>query len=71
MEEKDPTWADSLRLVGGLGFQVAIPLVLFALGGRWLDTRFDASPLFFMSGVAMSIIISSIVIAVKIRKLIK
>lgn len=33
------------------GLQFAVALVLFALGGDWLDDRFGTGPLFLLLGV--------------------
>lgn len=33
------------------GLQFAVALVLFALGGDWLDDRFGTAPLFLLLGV--------------------
>jgi len=34
----------------GIGLQFAVALVLFLLGGQWLDRRFDTSPAFVVAG---------------------
>jgi F0F1-type ATP synthase assembly protein I len=52
----------SLGLVGNLGFQIAAPLILFAVVGRALDVRFHTSPWFLLGGILLSIILSSIAI---------
>jgi len=51
-----------LGIVWTIGFMVAVPLVGFALLGRYADKAFNSSPLFFLSGVVISIIVSSILI---------
>jgi len=35
-----------------IGIQLAITILLFVLGGNWLDARFDKSPLFLIIGTA-------------------
>jgi len=42
--------SDLFRL-SGLGLQFAVTVGVFALGGRWLDTRFGASPWCLLAGV--------------------
>ena len=37
--------------LSGLGLQMGIVLILFALGGNWLDERLGTSPLFLLVGV--------------------
>ncbi len=42
-----------------LGYVVAIPIVLLALGGRMIDKKLDSSPWFLLLGVVSAIIIST------------
>ncbi|MBI4250483.1 AtpZ/AtpI family protein [Candidatus Uhrbacteria bacterium] len=58
-----------LGIVWTIGFMVAVPLVGFALLGRYADKAFNSSPLFFLSGVVVSIIVSSILIFRKTMQL--
>jgi len=41
----------SVGSFAGIGIQFAVSLVLFLLGGQWLDRRFDTSPAFVVGGV--------------------
>lgn len=50
---------DSLGLAWELGYTIAIPLVVFALLGRFLDQHFHRSPLFLLIGIFLAFIISS------------
>jgi F0F1-type ATP synthase assembly protein I len=43
-----------------LGYSIAIPLVLFALGGRLLDRHYGTSPLFLLIGVLVSLVSTSL-----------
>lgn len=54
-----------------LGYIIAIPLVGFALLGRYLDTWSGLSPLFLLLGMLLAIASSSIVIYRKISVLLK
>lgn len=69
--EKEPSWADSFKLVGQLGFEIALPLVGFALGGRWLDTRLGSSPALLLIGMAVAVFLSTVLVARKIKKMIE
>lgn len=69
--DKEPSLADSMRLVGQLGFEIALPLVGFAFGGRWLDQRFNTSPTFLLLGMALAVILSTLLVAYKIKQLLK
>lgn len=53
-----------------LGYSIAVPLIVLALAGRFLDKKFDSSPFLFLSGVFISIIISTTVVYLKATKLI-
>lgn len=50
----------ALNFAWELGYIIALPLVIFALGGRFLDKYFNSSPLFLIAGLIFSFIISSI-----------
>jgi len=54
-----------------LGYTMALPLVFLALAGRFIDRRFDSSPLFLLIGIFLSIIISSIAIYRKAAAILK
>lgn len=72
MPESQEGWRGIVRtlsLVGNLGFQIAIPLVLFAVTGRVLDRKFDASPWFLLGGIFVSIIVSSFLVIKRILPL--
>lgn len=49
IEQQDEAPSTSGYATAGLQFAVA--LVLFALGGDWLDDRFGTGPLFLLLGV--------------------
>ena len=57
-----------IALVFELGYTIAVPLVLFALGGRFIDRHFGTSPLFLLVGIFLSLIGSSYLIYKIIRK---
>ena len=68
-KEKNQLW-EALSLAWELGYAIAIPLVVLALGGRWLDRKFDTSPWMLLVGVIVSIPISTAVIYMKMVKII-
>lgn len=66
-----PEWSSTWRalaIAGELGYTIAIPIVLFALGGRMLDLRWGTSPWLLLAGIFLAIVVSGFVIARKIRK---
>lgn len=48
----------SLSLVSYIGISTAIPLVVFGLGGRYLDSKYQSSPKLFIVGIAIAAVIS-------------
>ena len=61
---------EALGLAWEMGYTIAVPLVAFALGGRFLDYKLGTSPWMLLVGVIVSIPISTIVIYLKIAKII-
>ncbi len=43
-----------------MGYTIALPIVLLALGGRLLDKRLGTSPIFLLIGILASLAISTI-----------
>lgn len=50
-------WAASLRLIG-VGWFIAISILLGILGGLWLDNRFATKPLFVIIGLILGITVA-------------
>ncbi len=61
----------ALGLAWELGYVIALPLVIFALVGRWLDHRWGTSPLMILVGVVVAFIITSIWLATKLKEITK
>lgn len=61
----------AIQLAWELGYAIAVPLVLLALGGRFLDKKLDSSPWFLIAGILISIAISSYIVYKKVIKIIK
>lgn len=53
-----------------VGSAIAIPLVVFALGGRVLDRNFDTGHLFLIVGLLLSLISTGIIIYKKVKNFI-
>lgn len=51
-----------------IGFAIIIPLVIFALGGRLLDKKFDTAPIFMLLGLLISLVFTGISIYKKTKK---
>lgn len=50
-------WLMALRLIG-IGWYVALSIVLPAGGGLWLDTRLNSRPLFTLVGLGIGIVVA-------------
>ena len=68
-EQKTRLWLFALGLVGQLGFMIAVPIALFALGGSLLDKTLETSPVFLLGGVLLASIITAVWIAQRTRTL--
>lgn len=61
MEEKNKdqqSWS-ALSLAWSLGYLIAVPLVILALAGRYLDKKLNTAPWLLLAGILISISISS------------
>ncbi len=54
-----------------LGWQIAIPLVVFALAGRFADRYFNTSPWLLVAGVVIAATSSTYLIYRKVAKILK
>ncbi|MEK7123233.1 MAG: AtpZ/AtpI family protein [Patescibacteria group bacterium] len=69
--QKDDNRAQVFGLALQMGYLIAIPLVVFALVGRWFDRLFGSSPLFFLIGVFLAITASTVLVYRKTTALLK
>lgn len=58
-KQKSAMWL-ALDIAYELGYLIALPIVVLGFGGAFLDKKFGTSPLFILSGIALSFIITSI-----------
>ncbi len=61
----------ALGMAWELGYTIAVPLVIFALAGRWADGRFHTKPWLFLAGVVLAIIATSILLVRKFTRIIR
>jgi len=61
----------ALNFAWHLGYTIVVPLLVLALGGRYLDLKFDSSPLLFLVGIVLSVIVTSIWLVVKMSQFTK
>lgn len=60
-----------IALAWELGYTIAVPLVVFALVGRFADTYFNSSPWLLLGGILLSIFVSSFLVYKKTVKILK
>lgn len=61
----------ALKLAWDLGWVIVIPLVLFALAGRYADKKFGTSPWLLLGGMALAIVLTTILLVRKFSRLMK
>lgn len=62
-------WVFALRIIGDFGVTIAVPIVAFALLGKWLDGRFGTRPYLLIVGFVLAAIISGRLIYTKAKRL--
>jgi len=70
VEKKPSSWS-ALGFAWELGYSIVIPLVLFALGGRYLDKQLGTSPWLLLAGLAISLALTSFIVYHKVTKELK
>lgn len=58
-------------LLGQLGYVIAVPLVILALFGRFIDKKYDTSPWFLIVGMFLALIISTFWVYKKTMEIMK
>jgi F0F1-type ATP synthase assembly protein I len=69
-EPQTSSWS-ALGFAWELGYSIVIPLVLFALGGRYLDKQLGTSPWLLLAGLAISLVLTSFIVYHKVTKELK
>jgi len=69
-QKPDSSWS-ALGLAWELGYTIALPLVLFALVGRFLDKKLGTSPFLLLAGILISIGVTSWLVYKKTREIIE
>ena len=69
-ENKDRTvFLKTLSLAWEMGYTIAGPLVVLAFLGRFLDKKYESSPIALLSGVFLAMIISVVIVFKKTKKI--
>lgn len=59
----------ALRIMGELVYLIAVPVVFLALGGKWLDSRYQTAPRFLIAGFVLAAFCSGIAVYRRAREL--
>ena len=51
---REPSPWEALEIAWDLLLSIAVPIVLFGFGGRWLDERYDRTPIFTIIGLILA-----------------
>ncbi len=61
------TKAELIAFASDVGIAIAVPLALFAFGGRWIDRQYGTTPLFLIIGLLLSLVSTGIIIWKKVK----
>lgn len=67
--KKDLTPWEALGVVWEIGTAIAIPTILFALLGRWVDRRYGTSPFFIIAGLFLALVVITVFTVKKGKKI--
>ena len=72
-DSRDPLFSvsDIIGWAWSLGYRIALPIVLFAFGGRLLDKKLGTSVVFLLIGIFLALGVSGWMVYKQIRELIK
>jgi F0F1-type ATP synthase assembly protein I len=65
-----PLLWQALGLAWELGYMITVPLVLFALVGRWADGQFGTKPWLLLAGVILAMVSTSLLLVRKFQRLV-
>jgi len=54
-----------------IGYIITLPLIILVISGKILDKHYNSSPFFLLVGMVLALIVSSIAVFIKMRKIIK
>ncbi|MDO8499537.1 MAG: AtpZ/AtpI family protein [bacterium] len=58
----------ALRIVGDFGATIAIPVVVLAMLGQYLDNKYSTQPIFLVAGFVIAFVFSAVSIYRKAKK---
>lgn len=69
MKKPEDSQISALSIALQFGYTIAIPLIILALLGRFLDKQFDTSPWLLIAGIILSMVVSSVALVMKFTKI--
>lgn len=69
--KKEMTPWQAMGIVWDLMFDILVPVVLFALLGRWLDRRYGTTPLFIAISLIFALAVTIVIVTKKGRSIAK
>lgn len=63
------SWYMVASAAGQIGYLLAIPAVLFVMGGAWLDSYLGTKPIFTLLGIPLALMVSVMGVRRMIRQL--
>jgi F0F1-type ATP synthase assembly protein I len=57
---EQPWWRSALFMFARLSGWIAIPVIIGALFGKWLDRKYDTEPWLFLASVGVAFLVSMI-----------
>lgn len=61
----------ALQMALEMGWMIVIPLILFALAGRYADRVFGTSPWLFLAGVGIAIMSTTVLLVKKFSRIMR
>lgn len=62
MDADNASWFRVFGLAGQIGWMIAVPAVLFVMGGAWLDSYLRTKPLFTIIGIPLALLVSAMIV---------
>jgi len=59
----------ALKTMGEITWMIAVPIVALAIFGKWLDSRYNTSPLFIILGFVLAAILSGLTVSRRAKEL--
>ena len=58
----------AFKALGDFGVTIAVPAVVAALAGKWLDTKFDSSPKYTIILFTIAFVLTILIVVRKVKR---